>query len=186
MSLGRRPVERRPRLTQQQDKVARLLRVGGVLPVDVEAVEAEVLNEFDSGVGKGLAAAVGGGRDGEVGAVGPAADGEEDLEVAAALLQEEELLDAAVDVGARVVPAVGGVVLVGVGPGVGEVDFSRLGADVGEGVEDVGYQGEGGDEGGRVVFATVDGPVGVVDDGSEARAATHGSGGVGVGCREKG
>lgn len=41
---------------------------------------------------------------GEVGGVGPAADGEEDLQVTVGLFEEEELLDAAVDVGAGVVP----------------------------------------------------------------------------------
>ena len=82
-----------------------------VFPVDVEAVEAEVGDELDGGLGEGLAAGGGGGWEGEVGGVGPAADGEEDFEVAVALFEEEELLDAAVDVGAGVVPGVGGVVL---------------------------------------------------------------------------
>ena len=48
---------------------------------------------------------------GKVGRVGPSADGEEGLEVAVLLFEEIELLDAAVDVGADVVPAVGWVVL---------------------------------------------------------------------------
>lgn len=47
----------------------------------------------------------------KVGRVGPSSDGEEGLELAVALLQEEELLNATIDVGARVVPGVGGVVL---------------------------------------------------------------------------
>jgi len=55
-----------------------------------------------------------------------------------ALLVQVELLGAAVEVGARVVPGVRRPVLVRVGPGVGEVDFAGLRADVGEGVEDVG------------------------------------------------
>ena len=49
----------------------------------------------------------GGGGDFEVGAVGPSADGEEDLEVAVTSLEEVELLEAAVEVRAGVVPAVG-------------------------------------------------------------------------------
>ena len=85
-----------------------------------------------------LPAGVRASRSSEVGAVGPAADGEEDFELPVALLEQEELLRAAVDVGAGVVPAVGRVVLVGVGPGVGEVDLAGLGAEVGEGVQDVG------------------------------------------------
>jgi hypothetical protein len=74
----------------------------------------------------------------EVGGVGPAADGEEDFELAVLLLLQEELLQAAVDVGADIVPRVVGIVLVGVGPGVGEVHFAAFRTDVGEGVENVG------------------------------------------------
>lgn len=74
----------------------------------------------------------------EVARVGPAADGQEDLEVAVAALEEVELLHAAVEVCPDVVPAVALPVDVGVGPAVGEVDLARVGAHVGEGVEDVG------------------------------------------------
>ena len=98
-----------------------LLGGGGILPVDVDAVEAEVLDELDAALGEALAAGWGGGWRVEVfGRVGvrPAADGEEHFEVAVALFQQEELLDAAVDVGAHVVPRVAGVVLFDVGPGI--------------------------------------------------------------------
>ena len=52
---------------------------GGVFPVDVEAVEAEVCEEGDGGGGEEGAAGGGGCGGGEVGGVGPAADGEEDF-----------------------------------------------------------------------------------------------------------
>ena len=57
----------------------------------------------------------------EVAAVGPPADGEQHLEVAIAALEQVELLQAAVQVRARVVPAVAVPVDVGVGPRVREV-----------------------------------------------------------------
>jgi len=100
-------VQRLPHLLQQQHEVLGLLGGGGILPVDVDAVEAEVLDELDAALGEALAAGWGGGWRVEVfGRVGvrPAADGEEHFEVAVALLEQEELLDAAVDVGAHVVP----------------------------------------------------------------------------------
>ncbi len=97
-----------------------------------------MLEQFHSALRESPAAVVRGGRDGEIGAVGPAADAEEDLEVPVPLLVQVELFGAAVEVGARVVPGVRRPVLVRVGPGVGEVDFARFRADVGEGVEDVG------------------------------------------------
>lgn len=73
-----------------------------------------------------LAAGRGGSRGGEVGGVGPATDGEEDLELAVSLLEEEELLDAAVDIGPRVVPGVGRIVLVRVRPGIGQVAVKKI------------------------------------------------------------
>lgn len=100
-------VQRLPHLLQQQHEVLGLLGGGGILPIDVDAVEAEVLDELDAALGEALAAGWGGGWRVEVfGRVGvrPAADGEEHFEVAVALLEQEELLDAAVDVGAHVVP----------------------------------------------------------------------------------
>ena len=68
--------------------------------------------------------------------------------------------------------------LVRVGPGVCQVDFASLGADVSEGVQDVREVWEIGDEGGGLVIAAVDGPVRIVDDGFETVAAAH-SGGFG-------
>ena len=45
-----------------------------------------------------------------------------------ALLEEEELLHTSIDVGADVVPGVGGVVLVGIRPGVTKVARKRGGS----------------------------------------------------------
>lgn len=55
----------------------RLCIVLWVFPVDIDAVEAEICEELDSGAGKSLAARGCGGGGGEICAVGPAADGEE-------------------------------------------------------------------------------------------------------------
>ena len=84
-----------------------------------------------------------------------------------ALLQQEELLGAPVEIAiSRVVPRVARVVLVGVGPGVGEVDLACVRVDVREGVEDVGEVAlldVRGEVTGMVV-AGVDGPVDEVED----------------------
>jgi hypothetical protein len=74
----------------------------------------------------------------KVGRVRPATDGKEDLQLAVLLLLKIQLLRASIDVGANIVPRVGGVVLVGVRPGVGQIDFASLRADVGESVKHVG------------------------------------------------
>ena len=114
-------VEASPQGGEEVDVGLGLSGVCGVFPVDVEAVEAEVFEELDGAVGEGLDLLGGVCGGGEVGGVGPAADGEEDVEVGVGLFEEVELLHAAVDVGADIVPGVGGVVLFEVGVGVGEV-----------------------------------------------------------------
>jgi hypothetical protein len=72
-------------------------------------IEPHVLDELDAALDKGLAplcvANVG-----KVGRVGPASDAQEDLEVAVLLLLQVDGLEAAVEVGALVVPAVALVV----------------------------------------------------------------------------
>jgi hypothetical protein len=59
--------------------------------------------------------------------------------VAVLLLEEIQLLDAAVDVvRAGVIPGARWIVFLKVRVGVCQVDFAGLGADVGKGVKDVG------------------------------------------------
>jgi len=101
---GRVGVEGRADLAQEQDKVCRLDRVGRVLPVDVDAVEAEVGEQPDGRRGEQGPRRRGRGGGGKVCRVGPPADREEDLELPVGPLEEVELLDAAVDVCAYVLP----------------------------------------------------------------------------------
>ena len=51
----------------------------GIFPINVYAIESEVLYEFHGGRSEFLARGGGGGGDGEVGGVCPAADREEDF-----------------------------------------------------------------------------------------------------------
>ena len=69
--------------------------------------------------------------------VRPPSDAQHDLQVAVLLLEEVELLEAAVEVASGLVPGVALVVDVLVGPEVGEGDLAGAGVDVGEGIEDV-------------------------------------------------
>lgn len=93
---------------QQQQKVLRFGFRGRVFPVDVDAVETPVFDERQGRSGELGARFGGGGGQGEAAGrglgVGPAADGEEDADVAVGFFEEVELFDAAVDVGAVVVP----------------------------------------------------------------------------------
>lgn len=91
---------------KEEDHVGGLGGGGGILPVDVEAIETEVCEEGDAAGSESGAAGGGGCRGGEVGGVAPAADAEEGFEVAVVLLEEVELLGAAVEVGARGGPGV--------------------------------------------------------------------------------
>jgi hypothetical protein len=53
------------------------------------------------------------------------------------LLKQEQLLSAPVYVSADIVPGVGGVVIVSIGPSVCQVDFAGLWSYISEGVENV-------------------------------------------------
>jgi hypothetical protein len=145
-----------------------------VLPIDVDAIKATVLQQLHAAVGKRLAALGSRGGLGKVGGVGPAANAQEHLHVAVPLFEEVELLDAAVHIVAGVIPRVSGVVLVRVGPRIGQIDFASLRADIGEGVEDVGELGC------RqvlwVVVASVDSPVDKVGHAAVVACVGHGGG----------
>jgi len=74
----------------------------------------------------------------EIRTIRPPTNRQYDLQFPILLLEQEELLHAAVDIVPDIVPGVGWIAFIGVGPGVCEVDFAGVGAHVGEGVEDVG------------------------------------------------
>lgn len=71
---------------EQENHVCGLGSGGGILPVDVEAVETEVCEEGDAAACEGGAAGGGGCHGGEVWGVAPAADAEEGFKVAVVLL----------------------------------------------------------------------------------------------------
>lgn len=75
--LGCVGIQRLSGFLQEEYKVLCLGGILWVFPVDIDAVEAEVSEELDGCAGKGLPPGGCGGGSGEVGAVGPAADGEE-------------------------------------------------------------------------------------------------------------
>ena len=114
-----------------------MLVVLWVLPVDIDTIQAEVFQQLDTASGKGATARLCGCWGGEIAGVSPAANGKEQLQISISLLQQVELLDAAVDVVAGVIPRISLVVLFYVAPTVCQVDFACLGTDVGEGVENV-------------------------------------------------
>lgn len=69
--------------------------------------------------------------------VGPSTNGQEDLEIAVALLLQEQLLDAPVDVVSHIVPRVIGIVLVGIRPRIGQENLASI-PDISKGVENMG------------------------------------------------
>lgn len=124
--LGGIGVQRLPSFLQQQDKIASLVVVLRILPVDVKTIETEVLEELDRALCEALPAGRGGGWRGKVGTVRPAADGEKNFEVTVALLEEIKLLDAAIYVGTDIIPRVARVVFLHIGPAVGHVSAGKL------------------------------------------------------------
>lgn len=77
-------------------------------------------------------------RLGKIGRVGPSTDRQQNFQLSILLFEQEQLLDASVDISADVIPGVRGIVLLDVGPGVRQVHFSGLRSDIGECIEDMG------------------------------------------------
>ena len=75
---------------------------------------------------------------GEIRAVRPTADRQEDLEIPVTLLVDVQLFQTAVEIIPNIIPRVRRPVLVGVCPAVGQEDFASVSLDVGESVQDVG------------------------------------------------
>lgn len=96
-----------------------------ILPVNVDAIETEIFDELHAAGCKACSAGFSARRCCEVGRVRPAADREEHFEIAVLLLQKIELLKAAVQVCAYVVPRVTFPVDVCICPCVGEVARCR-------------------------------------------------------------
>lgn len=89
---------------EKLDEVVGISRASRVLPVNVDAVKAPVLDESDRGLGKVSPGSLRGSDGREVGRPGPAADGKNDFEVAVVLFDQSQLLDSAVGVRTNVVP----------------------------------------------------------------------------------
>jgi hypothetical protein len=146
--LSRVCVQSRSHGRQQEHKVGGLGLRGGILPVNVDSVHAPVLHQSYGSVSKVFTRGRRAGRAGKVGGVGPASDTKEDLEGTVSFLEEEELFDASVGIVTRVIPRVGGVVLVCVGIRVGGVSAMSasfgtslldlhcpVGSEVGKGIQ---------------------------------------------------
>lgn len=73
----------------------------------------------------------------EMRGVGPASNGEDDLQVTMLLLELVDRFEVSVEVLAAIAPRITGVMNVGISPWVGKDDFATVGLDVGERVENV-------------------------------------------------
>ena len=142
------------------DQVGTIGLILRVLPVNVETVNSQVLNQRKSAVTELLATCFSSKRGLEVGPVAPTTDRKDDLQVAVLLLELKQLVEVAKQLGA-VGSNVSGVAELDIGPLVSEEDFTSLVVHVGEAVVDLGkfVGGEVGDK----VLASVDGPVNVED-----------------------
>lgn len=148
-------VSYRAQLLQSRDHVVCLGAVGRILfqsvsscipkskpsthlPVNIDSVEAKVFDQICGRRGKcGSSGGSAQGR-GEVARISPTADRKKDFELSVSLFQEEELLDASVDIVSGVTPRIARIVLISIRPGVRKVDLSGFRADISKCIENVG------------------------------------------------
>lgn len=107
------------------------------LPINIQPVKSQVLQQLHRSLRKILPSSIGTSRRRKVGRIGPPANRQEDLEVTVLLFQKIQLLDTTVDIVAGIRPGVTGVMFLNVGPRVGHIDFPGFRTHIGEGVEDV-------------------------------------------------
>jgi len=101
-------------------------------------IESHILNKINSRRSEFLPSRIRGSGLREIRTIRPSTNRQYDLQFPILLLEKEKLFHAAVDVVADIVPGIGWIAFIGVGPGVRQIDFAGVGAHVGEGVEDVG------------------------------------------------
>ena len=106
---------------QKQNHISGLGVVGGVLPINIDAIETQVLHKLNSAAGEHCAAR--GRRSGwsKVWRISPSTNTEQGLHLSVGLLEKVKLFDAAIHIGTDIIPGVGGVVLVGVCIGIAQV-----------------------------------------------------------------
>lgn len=97
----------------------------GVLPIDIDAVKAQIKYKLCSRLSESLSSSFCAGRLCKVGRVSPATNGNEHFQFPVLFLEQVELLDAAVGIGTLIIPRVGGVVFIGVSPAVCQVTIKQ-------------------------------------------------------------
>jgi hypothetical protein len=149
-------------------------------------IETIIKDQPRSRLGKSVTSSIRACSLGEIGRQGPTSDGEKDLELAVLLLEEEQLFDAAIYVVSGFIPGITRIVFVDIREWISQKPvamisravtekvcfdeyshFSRIGSDIGEGVENMSQFVRGKVE--SMVVALIDclvdcqlGPVGFV------------------------
>jgi hypothetical protein len=88
------------------------------LPINIYTIETEILHKGNGGRSKLLSSSLGAQWSSKIARVCPASDRHKNLQVSVLFLEQEELFDAAIYIGAHIVPRVGGVVFVSISVGV--------------------------------------------------------------------
>lgn len=149
------------------------LRVGcGILPVNIQAIKAKVLEEFYGGLSEVLSSLFCRSRSGKVRRVRPTSDRKEYFQIPISFFQEIELLYAAIDIIPDIIPGICRIMLLNIGPGIGEVNLPSFWANVGESIEYVRQFLKRNVL--RLVISTVDGPINVVCYAAVARMTHRG------------
>ena len=106
---------------EEGDIVLPLLGVGRVLPVDVDTVESQISDKANTCAREPVATCLSGCWGWKVVGVRPSSDRHEELQVTVLALEKVDLLEAAIHVVADIVPGVRLIMLVCVGPGIGQI-----------------------------------------------------------------
>jgi hypothetical protein len=133
-----------------------------IFPIDIDTIETIIKDQPRSRLGKSVTSSIRACSLGEIGRQGPTSDGEKDLELAVLLFEEEQLFDAAIYVVSGFIPGITRIVFVDIREWISQKHFSRIGSDIGEGVENMSQFVRGKVE--SMVVALIDCPIDKVCD----------------------
>lgn len=105
--------------------------------LSMHTIKTKILHQLNGSRSKVSPARRSGCRLGKVRRVRPTTDRQQNLQLAVLLLQQEELLHAAIHISTDVVPGVGIIVLVSVGPSVTQINLSGIWVNIGKGIQHV-------------------------------------------------
>jgi hypothetical protein len=115
-----------------------VLSIKTYLIININTIKAKILQQLRSRVCKLLTSSLGVKGSSKVRGIGPASNRQKNLKLRVSLLEQEKLLDTAIDIVSGIIPGISRIMLVSIRPGVRQVDLACTRANVGKCIKNMG------------------------------------------------